>query len=421
MTEPLIVATRRRRGHRDPEPPGEAQRDEPRDARRALRRAFDALDEDAAVRVVVVRGAGPAFCSGMDLREMDAAPAEGADPESGVTEVLRRIERSRHPTIAMVNGDALAGGCELALHCDLRVAADAARFGMPLARIGLIVPFPLGMKLVEIAGPAFTRELLFTGRPVSAARAREMGMVHQVVPAGGARGGDLCAGAGHRPERAAVARGDEGGDPAGGGPPRDHRPPGSRRGRAPSPAERRRPRGTSGDAREAAAAVPGCDEPGRLRSLAHFSSHAREEEAVMLNEFIQFLQKTNALALAIAVIIGGAIGKVVASVVADLLMPVIGLWLGGGDWRAWQIPLKTAPDGKVLSAINLGQLLRLRDRLRHHRALRVPDHQGAPARAGAGARPRHEDVPRVRREHPRPGHALQVLHEPGVTRRPWDR
>ena len=74
----------------------------------------------------------------------------------------------------------------------------------------------------------------------------------------------------------------------------------------------------------------------------------------MLNEFIQFLQKTNALALAIAVIIGGAIGKVVASVVGDLLMPVIGLWLGGGDWRAWQIPLKTAPDGKVLSAINLG-------------------------------------------------------------------
>jgi enoyl-CoA hydratase/carnithine racemase len=83
----------------------------------------------------------------------------------------------------MIHGDALAGGCELALHCDLRVAADVARMGMPLARIGLIVPFPLGQKLVEIAGPANTRELLFTGRPVSAERAREMGMVHSVVPA----------------------------------------------------------------------------------------------------------------------------------------------------------------------------------------------------------------------------------------------
>ena len=70
--------------------------------------------------------------------------------------------------------------------------------------------------------------------------------------------------------------------------------------------------------------------------------------------FIQFLQKTNALALAVAVIIGAAIGKVVTSVVNDLLMPIIGLWLGGGDWRTWRIPLKTAPDGKVLSALGVG-------------------------------------------------------------------
>jgi len=74
----------------------------------------------------------------------------------------------------------------------------------------------------------------------------------------------------------------------------------------------------------------------------------------MLGAFIQFLQKTNALALAVAVIIGAAIGKVVTSVVNDLLMPIIGLWLGGGDWRTWQIPLKTAPDGKVLSALGVG-------------------------------------------------------------------
>jgi len=148
----------------------------------ALAAAFDGLDADRDVHVVVVRGAGTAFCSGMDLSEMEQRQGEAADPERGVIQVLQRVERSRHPTIAMIHGDALAGGCELALHCDLRVAAEAARLGMPLARIGLVVPFPLGQKLVEILGPAHTRELLFTGRPIDARRAWEIGMVHQVVP-----------------------------------------------------------------------------------------------------------------------------------------------------------------------------------------------------------------------------------------------
>jgi enoyl-CoA hydratase/carnithine racemase len=149
-----------------------------------LATAFADLEGDRAVRVIVVRGEGPAFCAGMDLREMRERQRDEADPESGVTRVLQQIERSRHPTIAMLHGDALAGGCELALHCDLRVAADGVRLGMPLARIGLIVPFPLGQKLVEVIGPAHTRELLLTGRPIDARRAREIGMVHQVVPPG---------------------------------------------------------------------------------------------------------------------------------------------------------------------------------------------------------------------------------------------
>jgi enoyl-CoA hydratase/carnithine racemase len=119
----------------------------------------------------------------MDLKEMEERRGAQGDPEGGVIEVLGRVERSRHPTIAMVHGDAIAGGCELALHCDLRVAADVARFGMPLARIGLVVPFVLGQKLVEIIGPAHTRHLLFTGQPIDARRALEIGMVHQVVAA----------------------------------------------------------------------------------------------------------------------------------------------------------------------------------------------------------------------------------------------
>jgi len=148
-----------------------------------LRRTFDQLERNDGVRVVVIRGAGAAFCSGMDLNEMRERQALAEDPESGVIEVLRRIEGSRHPTIAMVQGDAYAGGCELALHCDLRIVADHVRFAMPLARIGLIVPFVLGQKLVEIVGPANTREILLTGQPVTAARALQMGMVHRVVAA----------------------------------------------------------------------------------------------------------------------------------------------------------------------------------------------------------------------------------------------
>jgi enoyl-CoA hydratase/carnithine racemase len=147
-----------------------------------LRKSFEDLDERRDVRVIVVRGAGPAFCAGMDLKEMEARGG-AADPEADVVEVLRRVERSKLPTIAVVHGDAIAGGCELALHCDLRVMADGARIGMPLARIGLIVPFTLGQKLVEIIGPAHTRHLMFTGRPIDARRALEIGMVHQVVPA----------------------------------------------------------------------------------------------------------------------------------------------------------------------------------------------------------------------------------------------
>ena len=148
-----------------------------------LTNSFHQLETNPEVRVVVIRGTGKAFCSGLDLRELSSRQSGGGDPETGVTKVFQQIERSRHPTIAMVQGDALAGGCELALHCDLRLASEAARFGMPLARLGLVVPFPLGQKLVEIIGPAFTKQILFTGQPIDAKRAYEIGMIHQLVSA----------------------------------------------------------------------------------------------------------------------------------------------------------------------------------------------------------------------------------------------
>ena len=124
-----------------------------------LEHYFGELETNTDVRAIIVRGEGKAFCAGLDLRELNARQQSDEDAETGIIELLGKIETSRHPTIAMVQGDALAGGCELALHCDLRVVSEVARFGMPLARLGLIVPFRLGQKLVEIVGPAFTKQI----------------------------------------------------------------------------------------------------------------------------------------------------------------------------------------------------------------------------------------------------------------------
>jgi enoyl-CoA hydratase/carnithine racemase len=142
---------------------------------------LDTLERHKDVRVVVMRGAGQVFCAGRDLRELGQQQQSTDIPRLDITQVFHQVECCRHPTIAMVHGDALAGGCELALHCDLRVAADVARFGMPLARLGLIVPFDLTRKLIEIIGTASTKQLLFTAEPITGTRAYEIGMVHQVV------------------------------------------------------------------------------------------------------------------------------------------------------------------------------------------------------------------------------------------------
>lgn len=135
------------------------------------------------VRVVVVAGAGSAFCAGLDLRELAAQRETGRVETHGLEDALRLLEGSPQPTIAAVQGDAVAGGCELALHCDLRVASDGARFAMPLARIGIAVPVALTWKLVDAIGAAATRELLFTGEALGAGAALTLGLVNRVVPA----------------------------------------------------------------------------------------------------------------------------------------------------------------------------------------------------------------------------------------------
>jgi len=150
-----------------------------------IREMCDAVAElgaDSDVRVVVVRGNGPAFCAGLDLTEMAKQREEGEADLGGLEQVLEQIESCPHPTIAAVRGDAVAGGCELALHCDIRVAADDARFSMPLARIGLAVPVTLTWKLVDTIGAAKTSELLFTGEAVPAEAAVHLGLANRVVP-----------------------------------------------------------------------------------------------------------------------------------------------------------------------------------------------------------------------------------------------
>ena len=148
-----------------------------------FRVAVERAAAEPAVRVIVVGGAGAAFCAGLDLGELAAQRAGGAVETNSLEHALDVLERCPRPTLAAVQGDAIAGGCELALHCDLRVAADTARFAMPLARIGLAVPVTLTWKLVEVIGAPATRELLFTGEPIGAEAALALGLVNRVVAA----------------------------------------------------------------------------------------------------------------------------------------------------------------------------------------------------------------------------------------------
>ncbi|HZR84836.1 MAG TPA: enoyl-CoA hydratase/isomerase family protein [Candidatus Binatia bacterium] len=148
-----------------------------------LGRAIGELDRDPDVRAVVLTGAGTVFCSGLDLGRMADSPGEPALETDLVDVVLKPLEQLSKPTFAAMNGDALAGGLELALHCDFRLAVPTGRFGMPVARIGIVVPYPLILKLIDTVGPAATSELLFTGEPVTAERALALGMVNRLVPA----------------------------------------------------------------------------------------------------------------------------------------------------------------------------------------------------------------------------------------------
>jgi enoyl-CoA hydratase/carnithine racemase len=144
----------------------------------ALDAALASVEGDNEVRAVVIRGEGRGFCSGLDLRDIEQMGAGGLTFEK----IIARLQKLPVPTIAAVHGDALTGGLVLALTCDLRIAAAGARLGMTPARIGYLPTYWIFRKFVETVGPANTAEIMYLADPVDADRAREMGLVHKVVP-----------------------------------------------------------------------------------------------------------------------------------------------------------------------------------------------------------------------------------------------
>jgi enoyl-CoA hydratase/carnithine racemase len=142
------------------------------------------LDADDAVRVVILRGAGDkAFVSGTDIRQFQAfrTREDALGYEARISRVLNRIAGMRKPTIAMVQGDAVGGGMFMALACDLRLAAEHARFGAPIARTlgNFAAPASLAL-LVATVGPIRAREMVITARLIGAAEAHTLGLVDQV-------------------------------------------------------------------------------------------------------------------------------------------------------------------------------------------------------------------------------------------------
>jgi enoyl-CoA hydratase len=141
---------------------------------------------DDEIKVVIITGAGKAFCTGLDINYIEQL-ATGAMLEVG--SLLRKlqatftVERLEKPVIAAINGYALGEGCDLALSCDFRVASKNARLGMTYTQLGLIPDTGGACRLIQLVGLSKAKELIFFGEPIGAKEALEMGMVDKVVPA----------------------------------------------------------------------------------------------------------------------------------------------------------------------------------------------------------------------------------------------
>ena len=154
---------------------------------RRLHGEVAALGDEAGVRALIVRGHPRCFSTGMDLGDL-AGVAAVADTQRALAvfrDANAAIERCPKPVIAAISGWCLTGGLELALACDIRVAADTARFGITSARIGTVAGAGGTQRLPRLIGPGRAKEMLFSAEPIDAAEALRIGLVNRVTPAGG--------------------------------------------------------------------------------------------------------------------------------------------------------------------------------------------------------------------------------------------
>jgi len=153
----------------------------------ALVLVLEEFARDPAIRVVILKGAGgKAFVSGADISEfkdkrstLEAAAAYAAS-SNRVNKALRECPK---PTIAMIHGYCMGGGMGTAVACDLRIASDNSRFGVPAAKLGVGYRFDRLKQLADLVGPSFTAEIFYTGRQFDAQEALQMGLVNRVLPA----------------------------------------------------------------------------------------------------------------------------------------------------------------------------------------------------------------------------------------------
>jgi enoyl-CoA hydratase/carnithine racemase len=152
----------------------------------AVAQIIDDFDQDDAIRVIVVSGAGGrAFVSGADISEFKErrATEEAAAAYAKISEAARvKLQETLKPTIAMIRGYCIGGGLATALGCDIRIAAEGSRFGIPAAKLGLGYAYDGIRKLIDTVGPAYAREIFYTARQFTAEEALQMGLINRLVP-----------------------------------------------------------------------------------------------------------------------------------------------------------------------------------------------------------------------------------------------
>lgn len=151
-----------------------------------LSRTIDIIGVDDDIKAVIITGVGErSFCAGADISYMvNITPIMAEKYASSAQEVLNKIENLEKPVIAAINGFALGGGCELAMVCDIRIASSNAKLGQPEVTIGIPPGWGGTQRLLRIVGPSKAKEMIFTGKMISAEEAEQIGLVNKVIDLG---------------------------------------------------------------------------------------------------------------------------------------------------------------------------------------------------------------------------------------------